>query len=77
MSNDVAEDWVRKGITVSKVHSMGTTATSNESQLDCVFLGPTAMYGFPGRGHTFRLINALQTAVVAALWEHETQKQMP
>ena len=37
MTNDVAEERVRKGITCLQTHSLGTSAASNESHLDCVF----------------------------------------
>ena len=37
MTNDVAKERVRKGITCLQANSLGTSAASNESQLDCVF----------------------------------------
>ena len=48
---------------------MGTIAIvqTKASLIECL-VGLAAMYGFLAGGYTVRLINALWTAVVAALW---------
>ena len=50
---------------------MCTTAIANKSQPDCVFVGPTSIYGFLAGGYTLRLVNSLGTAVVTASVRHE------
>ena len=68
MSNDVAEDRVRKGITVSRRIRWAPLPPQTKASLIACLVGPAAMYGFPAGGYTLRLINSLRTAVVAALW---------
>ena len=52
MSNDVAEDQVRKGITVSKPIRWALLPLQTKASLIACLVGPAAMYGFPAGGYS-------------------------
>ena len=51
-----------------QTHSLGISAASNKTHLDCVFGLASSLYGFSAGGFTPRLVSSLRTMVVAALW---------
>ena len=68
MTNDVADERIRKGITISRRIRWAPLPLRRESQLDCVFGWTGSKYGFPAGGFSLGLVSSLRTAVVAALW---------
>ena len=66
MTNDVADERVRKGITISRRIRWAPLQT--KASLIACLVGPAAMYGFPAGGFPLGLVSSLRTAVVAALW---------
>ena len=61
MTNDVADERIRKGITISRRFRWAPSLTA------CV-VGPAAMYGFLAGGSSLGLVSSLRTEVVVALW---------
>ena len=55
MTNDMAEDRVRKGITVSWRIRWAPLPLQTKASLTACLVGPAAMYGFPAGGCTPRL----------------------
>ena len=68
MVNDVAEERVRKGITISRRIRWAPLLLQTKASLIACLVGPAAMYGFSAGGLTLRLVSSLGSAVVAALW---------
>ena len=68
MTDDVADERVRKGITISRRIRWAPRLLQTQTSLIACLVGPAAMYGFSAGGFTPRLVSSLRTAVVAALW---------
>ena len=67
MTNEVADERIRKGITISRRIRWAPLPLQTKASLIACLVGPAAMYGFPA-GFSLRLVSLLRTAVVAALW---------
>ena len=68
MTNDVANERIRKGITISRRIRWAPLPLQAKASLIACLVGPIAMYGFPAGGFASKLVNSLRTAVVTALW---------
>ena len=68
MTNDVANERIRKGITISRRIRWAPLPLQTKASLIACLVGPIAMYGFPAGGFASKLVNSLRTAVVTALW---------
>ena len=61
--NDVADERVRKGITISRRIRWAPLPLQTKASLIACLVGPAAMCGF-----SLRLVSSLRSPVVAALW---------
>ena len=57
MTNDVVEEQVRKGITVSRRIRWAHLPLRTKASLTACLVGPAAMYGLFAGGFTLRLVN--------------------
>ena len=68
MTNDVANERIRTGITISRRIRWAPLPLQAKANLIACLVGPIAMYGFLAGGFASKLVNSLRTAVVTALW---------
>ena len=57
MTNDVADERVRKGITISRRICWAPLPLQAKASLIACLVGPAAMHGFPAGGFSFRLVS--------------------